>query len=49
MLLIVVIVDNYDELILTESRQTIQWIVDKQEWYTNNFILLQNGARYYSI
>lgn len=30
MLLIVVIVDNYDELILTESRQTIQRIVDKQ-------------------
>lgn len=30
MLLIVVIVDNYDELILTESRQTIKRIVDKQ-------------------
>lgn len=48
-LLIVVIVDNYNEPILTASRQAIHWIVDKQEWYTNNFILPQNGARYFSV
>lgn len=48
-LLIVVIVDNYNELILTPSRQIIHWIVDKQEWYTNNFTLPQNGARCFSV
>lgn len=48
-LLIVVIVDNYNEPILTASRQTIHWIVDKQEWYTNNFTSPQNGARYFSV
>lgn len=47
--LIVVIVDNYNEPILTVSRQTIHWIVDKQEWYTNNFTLPQNGARCFSV
>lgn len=48
-LLIVVIVDNYNEPILTASRQTIHSIVDKQEWYTNNFTSPQNGARYFSV
>lgn len=46
---IVVIVDNYNEPGPTASKQTIHEIVDKQEWYTNNFTLAQTGGRYFSV